>query len=95
MELSVRPDDLVAAAAALRRAGAGLEEVVRSFECAAGRCLPALGPVARAAGADAAAGAARAAGTVAADLAAAAHGLVLAALAYTATDARLLAPGAG
>ena len=90
MELAVRPDDLGAAAAALRRLADDLDASARRFEAAAAQSLPMLG--ARAV--PAADGAVRAAGAAVAglgrDYLTAAGGLLRIGAAYADIDARLL-----
>ncbi|MFL6139936.1 MAG: hypothetical protein ACJ74O_19345 [Frankiaceae bacterium] len=90
MELFVRPDDLDAAAAALRALAADLGASVHRFEATAARNLPALGPRAAPAAEQALTAAGAAATTLRHDYLVAADGLHGIAAAYAVTDARAL-----
>ena len=90
VELSVRPDDLAAAATALRRAHAGLARAGDELTSSALRLVPQLGPHAAASAQSTLTAAANAGGLVQDDLATFAQGLTTAAAYYAALDSHAL-----
>jgi hypothetical protein len=90
MELAVRPDDLTAAAVALRGVAADLDAARGRFRAAVAREAPLLGAGMAPAAEQALAAAATAAGALRGDCLTAARGLDAIADAYVTTDARAL-----
>jgi hypothetical protein len=90
VELSVRPDDLAASAAALRRAHAALTQASAEFVATALRLVPQLGAQAAASAQGTVAATERATGTVMDDLSTFARGLTAAAGYYAAVDSHAL-----
>ena len=88
--LSVRPDDLAAAASALRGVADRLAESTDRFSAVAAGCAPQLGRDAAEIAARVAAQGRAAAAVVGADVRTAASGLLVVARAYADADQRLL-----
>ncbi|BEP16274.1 hypothetical protein acdb102_45850 [Acidothermaceae bacterium B102] len=90
MELSVRPDDLVTSAAALRRVHDEFSRACDDFGSLGARLAPALGPHAAETARSAVQASAAATGSVQDDLATFARGLSAAAAYYSAIDRHAL-----
>lgn len=90
MELSVRPDDLVAGATALRQAHAALDAARAEFTATAARLYPRLGPQAAETARVAMSAADQGCGLVEDDVASFAQGLTAAAAYYAAVDSHAL-----
>jgi hypothetical protein len=90
MELSVRPDDLAAAASALRRSHAALARAGAEFTSTALRLVPQLGAHAAASAQSTLSAADQGAALVEHDIATFADGLTAVAAYYTAIDSQAL-----